>query len=213
MKSLLMQGNSKVGGAIHIWSLPAVHTCPGASTVCESVCYAKAFRYRFPSVRRRLNWNLEQSRHEEFVDRMVSEIRRCGALVIRLHSSGDFYDLDYCRKWLTIIRRAPRPRYFGYTRSWRIPEFVPLFEEMSRLRCVRLWFSFDSETGTPEQVPKGVRLAYLQTTVAPPPRNAQLIFRIRKLRNLPALPIVCSSETKEGKRDGVTCGSCTRCFQ
>jgi len=212
-KPLLMQGNAKVGGAISIWSLPAVETCPGASSICQNVCYAKNFRYRFPSVRRRLEWNLRQSRRDDFGDRMVSEIRRCGALVLRLHGAGDFYDAEYCRKWLSIIRRVPRPRFFGYTRSWKIPEIAAVLEEMASLRCVRLWYSFDDEMQPPERTPKGVRLAYLQTSDRPPPRSAQLVFRTRKLRRLPSLPTVCASETPEGKQAGVTCGSCGRCFQ
>ena len=212
-KPLLMQGNAKVGTAIHIFSLPAVRTCPGATALCKNVCYARGFRYRFPSVRRRLQWNLKQSRSEDFVDRMAWEIRRCGAIVIRLHASGDFYDPDYCRKWLMVMQRVPRPRYFGYTRSWRTAEMVPILEEMATLRCVRLWYSFDGESGPPERVPNGVRLAFLQVSDTPTPPNAHLVFRTRKLRRLASLPIICSSETLEGKQSGITCGSCARCFQ
>jgi len=143
---------------------------------------------------------------------MIWEVRQRGVIVLRLHTSGDFYDREYVGKWLTIMRRASKPRYFAYTRSWNDGEIAPVLQEMAKLRCMRLWYSCDA-TGAPERVPPGVRLAYLQTADEPPPRNAQLVFRVRKLRKLPALPVVCSSETPQGKSGGVTCGSCARCFQ
>lgn len=210
---LLTQGNVKLGQAIFSWSIPAVTTCPGQTTVCRSICYACSGRFRMPAVKRRLQRNLKQSRRKNFVDRMTEEIRRSGVIVLRLHVSGDFFDVEYSSKWLAIMKRSPRVRFYGYTRSWRVPEIAEVLTKIAGLDCVRLWYSCDVETGLPEYVPSGVRLAYLQTDTAPLPNEAQLVFRTRNLRNLAALPVVCGNETLEGKRSGVTCGSCARCFQ
>lgn len=211
-RHLLTFGNTKLGEFISGWALPAVTTCPGATTVCRKVCYADTGRFRFSSVRRRLQWNLTQSRRDDFAERMLWEVRQRGVIVLRLHTSGDFYDRAYAEKWLTILKGARRPRFFAYTRSWAVSEIAPVLEEMATLSCMRLWYSYDRR-GPPAKIPPGVRLAYLQTDDEPLPRNAHLVFRTRKLRKLPSLPVVCSSETAEGKRSGVTCGSCARCFQ
>jgi hypothetical protein len=164
-------------------------------------------------VKAHLAWCFEQSHRDDFVDRMVSDIRTNGVLVLRLHTSGDFPSVDYAKKWLAIMKRCPRVRFYGYTRSWRIPEIATVLEKMAALRCLKLWYSVDDETGIPDKVPPGVRLAHLQTAEEKHPKEADLVFRIRRLRKLPSLPIVCDAETKEGKSLGTTCGSCTRCFQ
>ena len=37
MRPLLTQGNGKVGQSIHLWSIPAICTCPGSTELCRSV--------------------------------------------------------------------------------------------------------------------------------------------------------------------------------
>lgn len=210
---LLQQGNSKLGSAIHVWSIPAVDTCPGSTAICRSVCYATRHRFRFDSVKRRLAWNLKQSRRSDFVERMIAEIRSRGALVLRLHVAGDFYDAEYIRKWSAIVKRSPRARFFGYTRSWLAGPMSVALEELARCSAIRLWYSVDDESGIPTNLPPGVRLAYLQTHPDRLPRSVDLIFRTHALRRLPELPIVCDHETVSGRRLGVTCGSCGKCFR
>ncbi len=68
---LLQHGNSKLGRAIHVWSIPAVDTCPGSTAVCRKLCYALRHRFRFDSVKRRLAWNREQCERQDFVERTV----------------------------------------------------------------------------------------------------------------------------------------------
>ena len=210
---LLQLGNSKLGRAIHVWSIPAIDTCPGSTELCRNLCYALRHRFRFDSVKRRLAWNLRQSRRIDFVERMIAEIRSGGVLVLRLHVAGDFYDAEYVRKWLTIVKRSPRARFYGYSRSWLVPASVPALEELAACSAMRLWYSVDDESGVPPTVPPFVRVAYLQTTSAKLPSDVDLVFRPHRLRTLPELPIVCDSETVAGKQLAVTCGSCGRCFR
>ena len=216
VRSLLTLGNMKVGESIHLWSTPAVDTCPGATETCKAVCYANGRgHYRFDAVKERLRWNLEQSRLDSFVPRMVKDIRRKGALVIRVHASGDFGDEVYARKWLTIMRQCPRPRFYFYTRSWRIPSIAPALEEMAALKCCRAWYSTDRDTGLPDRIPPGVRLAFLQVSEDDTVENSDLLFRVRRLRKDKkriGLPTLCPSETQRGRDRDVNCGNCTRCF-
>ena len=210
---LLQHGNSKLGRAIHVWSIPAVDTCPGSTAVCRKLCYATRHRFRFDSVRRRLAWNRQQCDRPDFVERMTAEIRSGGVLVLRIHVAGDFYDPAYLRQWSAIVKRSPRVRFYGYTRSWRIAALAPALEELAAFRAMRLWYSIDEESGVPANVPPNVRLAYLQSSSAPPPSAADLVFLPHSLRILPESLIVCDHETISGKRLGVTCGSCGRCFR
>ncbi len=210
---LLQLGNAKLGRAIHVWSIPAVETCPGSTAVCRKLCYALRHRFRFASVKDRLAWNRRQCDRPDFVERMIAEIRSSGVLVLRIHVAGDFYDVGYVRKWLNIVRRSPRVRFYAYSRSWRIASMASALEELAACRGMRLWFSVDAESGLPPQVPPTVRLAYLQTSSVAPPSTADLVFRPHALRTLPPSPVVCDQETSSGKRLGVTCGSCGRCFR
>lgn len=215
VRGLLTQGNQKVGESIHIWSLPAVETCPGSTEVCRSVCYSTKGRYLFDAVRNRMAWNLEQACSADFVERMAGEVRKKGCLVVRVHSSGDFFSAEYAQKWLEIMRRCPRARFYWYSRSWRVPEIAAILEQMAALKCCRAWYSVDSETGLPERIPPGVRLAYLQVEQGERPELADMTFRIRRLRkeSREGLPMVCPAETPEGKSTDTNCGNCRRCFQ
>lgn len=212
VRGLLVRGNGKLGEAIHHWSLSAVSTCPGSTSICRQVCYARTGRYRFASVKERLEGNYQQSLRDDFADRMVHEIRRKGCLVIRIHASGDFYDAEYARKWLDVIRRSPKPRYYFYTRSYAIPEIAEVLEEMARIDCCRVWYSADTEL-QPERRPESVRIAHLQASEDESAEGADLVFRVRRLRRRVSLPLTCPHETPQGERAEINCGSCGKCYR
>ena len=206
-RQLLQLGNSKLGTAIHHWALPPIVTCPGKTDVCQANCYATKGRYNFAKVREKLEWNYQQAQTYDFVARMVYEIQSQGVLVLRVHSSGDFFSRGYAYQWLTIMKRCPKVRYYFYTRSWRDRMIEPVLREMAALKCCKAWYSVDDDATV--TAPKNVRLAYLQTKPGNIPA-VDLVLRVRKLRNTYALPIVCMSETPSGK--GTPCGACRRCF-
>ena len=209
IRGLLTLGNGKVGEGIHVWSLPAILTCPGRTPTCTRACYATKSRFRYPVVRQRLRWNWEQAQQPSFADRMADEIRKKGCQVIRIHVSGDFATREYAEKWLWVMRHRPKPRYFFYTRSHRIPEIAPVLEQMAALKCCRAWYSIDKETGLPDRIPPGVRLAYLQTESDEEPELLDLRFVVRRLRKPTiGLPLLCPQEGGQA----ANCGDCKRCF-
>ena len=87
-RPLLTQGNEKIGKAIHVWSLPAVVTCPGRTSLCERFCYARKSRFLLKKIRERLEWNLEQAMRDDFVSRMAKEIVTSGVSVTRKGHAG-----------------------------------------------------------------------------------------------------------------------------
>jgi hypothetical protein len=213
VRPLLVQGNRKLGEAIHRFDLPAIGTCPGSTSLCRSVCYASSGRFLLAAVSERLDWCYEQSLRKDFAGRVVREIVRKGVLVCRIHTSGDIYDAEYANKWLSVMRLCPLVKFYLYTRSYRIKAIARVLEEMAALPNVRVWFSIDSETGTPDRVPPGVRVAFLQLTEEDLPEAADLVFRVRKLRRKIPLPLTCPNETEKGKEMGLTCGFCSRCWR
>jgi hypothetical protein len=160
-----------------------------------------------------MEWRLQQAKQRNFVDTMSDEVFRRGVLVLRVHVAGDFFTPAYTAKWIEIATRSPHTRFFGYTRSWRVPKIEPYLRAFAALPNVRLWYSADRETGMPPSVPDGVRVAWMQDTEAAP-AGGDLVFQVRKLRRL-SLPLaapVCEQETPEGKARGVNCANCTVCW-
>jgi hypothetical protein len=214
VRRLLSKGNDKMGETFHSWSLPAVRTCPGRSSVCERWCYATHGRFLTGKSKELMQWRLKQAARKDFADRMVQEICRRGAIVVRIHVSGDFMTPAYTAKWLDIATRSVKTTFFAYTRSWRVSSIAPLLRALSQLDNVFLWYSADRETGHPQDVPERVRVAWMQTA-ADEPVQGDLVFQTRSLRRL-ALPLsvpVCPQETPAGKERGVNCANCTICWQ
>ncbi|HYH66240.1 MAG TPA: hypothetical protein VD866_16220, partial [Urbifossiella sp.] len=81
-----------------------------------------------------------------------------------------------------------------------------------------VWLSADRSMGYPSEVPEGCKVAWMMVdedeTV---PEGVDLLFRDYPLRKkplaLPLLPVICPTETVEGKNAGVTCATCTRCWR
>lgn len=114
------------------FDLPAGYTCPMADK-CKSYanrktgkitdgknmkfrCYASSGEARF-SATRNAHWhNFEILRNS---DNMVSEIETSlpkNVKVIRIHSSGDFYSMDYFNAWVSVAKNHPEIQFFGYTK-------------------------------------------------------------------------------------------------
>lgn len=109
-------------------------------TICSS-CYAEggSFMYSDNQVRMVLRYWWARAmvhRHfDEFVDVMVKSILKLrypagtpgNILPVRLHSSGDFFDQQYARAWMTIadeVKRdetGKRVRFWAPTRTWAVP--------------------------------------------------------------------------------------------
>lgn len=217
VRSLLVLGNDKLSESVWHFDLPAGISCPGKSKLCYRKCYARRSRFTFPIVRKRLKWAYEQSKRNDFVDRMVDELYRKGIILMRWHVSGDLYSPSYARKVLEIVGRSSHTQFWLYTRSWRVPSIYPILKAISLMPNMRVWFSVDAETGRPEEIPDGVRIAYMQTEAWEDVDGADLVFLDRPIRKerlpLNVLERVCPSDTVDGKNRGVTCATCAKCYR
>lgn len=148
------KGNLKLGmdGLYSYSRLPgrAEGTCPGATDTCWDICYARRVQ-KTPLV-----WD------------MWTRNSGCATLpwslppdakVIRMHVSGDFDNYGYILNWIALAKRNPDVRFFGYTRSWRVPELLRPLERLRALPNVQLFASIDQDTLLP---PEGWRRAWLK---------------------------------------------------
>ncbi len=133
---------------------------------------------------------------------------------MRWHCAGDIYSPAYANKMLEIMQRSSHCTFWLYTRSWRIPAIMPVIEAMAALSNCTVWLSSDAETGIPVNPSTDCKVAWMQTSEAENTEEADLVFRVRKLRKIePAIANVCPTETPKGKAKGITCATCQLCWR
>lgn len=127
---MLINGNSKIGQGIwHFSTLPTNQifhaivnnmsfdtkgTCP-----CSCVgCYATNGNYRFSSVTNSLavrTWLVYNDL--EFVKRaIIAQIKADNIEFIRIHASGDFFNMEYIEIWKDIIAECKKTTFWTYTK-------------------------------------------------------------------------------------------------
>jgi len=106
------------------FNLPAVSTCPFADT-CKEICYADKGTFKYPVVQAKYHSNYELTKNKDlFIKVVQNELIKKHIEYVRIHSSGDFYNLKYLKAWLEIARGNPNVIFYGYTKS------VPLFKKV-----------------------------------------------------------------------------------
>jgi len=128
----LRNHNKKLGPKIWVWNLPT-KVC---KTQCE-YCYARKAERLWPSVLPFRKKNLEFSKSNAFVPEMIRALKsEKGNLTIRIHESGDFYNLKYAEKWFEIMETCSHVKFFGYTKS----KFGYMFSSMDNFNLIESVF-------------------------------------------------------------------------
>lgn len=123
---LLVSGhnNAKLGARVEkgAWAKAPIYaltleeraTCPPSSRAsCQAYCYGNAMH-----LARR-----HDARSHDFLDFLRSELwllsraNRTTGVVIRLHTLGDFYSVEYVEFWREMLRRILNLRVWGYTHN------------------------------------------------------------------------------------------------
>ena len=218
---MLTPGNKKLGAHL-IWGfgLPSgrVDVCVAMTPTCRRVCYAaRTEQYRVRAARQ-YERNFQLTKRKDFVRRVRAFLIAHHVRVVRIHTGGEFVSARYAQKWLKIIRRSPRVRFFTYTRSWSIPAIHEVLAAMAALPNCQVWFSLDRDTGRPVAIPLNVRLAWLMVTPQDRPTiPVDLIFRVQALRRQPLVQLegttVCPAESGIQSETPVTCDHCRLCWR
>ena len=172
----LVTPNGKQASIANTFGLPAgkAYSCPGATTVCESVCYAGKLEKVFPTVKKNLlhNWSLLKDADGETMVRLLNEmitefkadcVKREAPMLFRIHWDGDFFNDTYAYAWKVVIDKHPDIQFWVYT---RVKSAALILKDVSNLS---LYFSADSEnvkTAVDLKINSGVRMAYLAKNFA-----------------------------------------------
>lgn len=111
-----------------IWNIPAVITCPFRTVQCEKYCYARKAERMYPSCMQARERNHEVTMQADFAERMIFTIKAelntkkfAGKKVVfRIHESGDFYNVEYFRKWIKVAEAFKDNNnivFLAYTKS------------------------------------------------------------------------------------------------
>lgn len=121
-------GTIKIANA---FGLPSglAFSCPGATSVCEQICYAGKLEKIYKGVRDVLMANYVSLTSADYagmvrlLDEMVNEFvaecdKKSGTKSFRIHWDGDFFSAEYAMAWATVIARHSGVTFWAYTRSF-----------------------------------------------------------------------------------------------
>ena len=148
--SKLKKTSKKNNVNIFVFDLPSGENkngeiiCPGADT-CKLICYASKGFYIMPSVKKAYETNYYYSKQDNFIELIQKEIdsKKKKITHIRIHSSGDFYNLDYLLKWLLIADNNPNIIFYCYTKS--IDIFKDNIDLINRFNNFKYCYSYGSK--------------------------------------------------------------------
>ena len=168
--------NGKTPTIANTFGLPAgkAYSCPGATSICESVCYAGKLEKVYPGVKNVLlhNWELLRNATEpvmvDLLEDMISDFvkdcdKRNAPKLFRIHWDGDFFNDTYARAWQYVILNNTDIQFWVYT---RVKSAALILNNIANLS---LYYSTDDENkeiGHELKRENGIRLAYLGKTFA-----------------------------------------------
>lgn len=150
--------------------------CPYASIGCAIACYAKSGLHVLPSVKECREKSYKASLDVKFSDKMIYTIEveltskryNGNVMIIRIHESGDFYSLEYLKKWVKIFENFLDNEsviFCFYTKSFEY--FLQLNDHEksvinSGLERGRIAMSLSiDDTTSPEQIARAMKIKKL----------------------------------------------------
>jgi Gene product 88 len=208
--------NGKTPLIANTFGLPSgkAYSCPGATSVCEKICYAGKLEKVYKGVKNVLltNWeqlkDANQQEMEALLYQMIDEFdkecdKRNAQKLFRIHWDGDFFNATYTVAWKNVILAFPSIQFWVYTRS----DFaVPILTGVDNLS---LYFSTDDdnwELASELKRDNGVKLAYLANNFA--------MGKERMLTIVNKAAIPCPENNKKLpliSQKGSACVTCSQC--
>jgi ferredoxin len=212
----LVTPNGKQASIANTFGLPAgkAYSCPGATSVCETVCYAGKLEKVFPTVKKNLlhNWELLKNADHDTMEALLTEMidefivdceRRNAKMLFRIHWDGDFFSDEYAFAWKHVILNHPNVQFWVYT---RVKSAAVMLKDIDNLS---LYYSTDSEnkdTGIDLKNTHGIRLAYLAKNFAIGQADMKALTNkpgAKCPENLKSIPLI--------SQKGSACVSCGLC--
>jgi hypothetical protein len=212
----LVTPNGKQASIANTFGLPAgkAYSCPGATSVCESVCYAGKLEKVFPTVKKNLlhNWELLKNADHDTMEALLSEminefrndcVKRNAKMLFRIHWDGDFFNDEYAFAWKHVILNNPDIQFWVYTRVKSAAVMLKGIDNLS------LYYSTDSENkaiGIGLKTDHGIKLAYLAKNFAIGQADMKALTNkpgAKCPENLKSIPLI--------SQKGSACVSCSLC--
>ena len=212
----LVTPNGKQASIANTFGLPAgkAYSCPGATSVCESVCYAGKLEKVFPTVKKNLlhNWELlkdaDHDTMEALLEEMINDfkndcVKREAPMLFRIHWDGDFFNDEYAFAWKHVILNNPDIQFWVYTRVKSAAVMLKGIDNLS------LYYSTDSEnkdTGIELKKDHGIKLAYLAKNFLIGQADLKALTNrpgAKCPENLKSIPLI--------SQQGSACVSCSLC--
>ena len=209
--------NGKQASIANTFGLPAgkAYSCPGATSVCESVCYAGKLEKVFPTVKVNLLHNWELLRNADMdtmvllLDEMINDFRKdCekknAPMLFRIHWDGDFFNDTYTYAWKVIINNNPDIQFWVYT---RVKSAALILNEVANLSLYYSTDSVNKDEGIALKNDHGISLAYLAKNFA---------VGQSEMKELTGKPGAKCPENKKAipliSQQGSACASCKLCI-
>jgi len=208
--------NGKTPTIANTFGLPAGKdfSCPGATSVCESVCYAGRLEKVYKGVKATLlhNWELLRNADHDTMENLLQDMindfkadcdKRNAKKLFRIHWDGDFFNDTYTFAWKHVILNNPDVQFWVYTRVASAANILKGIDNLS------LYFSADSEnikTAIDLKLNSGVRMAYLAKNFAAGQETMkQLISKpgAKCPENAKRIPLI--------SKEGSACVTCSLC--
>ena len=113
------------------FGLPAgkAFSCPGATPLCEKVCYAGRIEKQYKNFLAVMMHNFDMLKNASFIEMrslltamIVEFVAECEKKNVpkyfRIHHDGDFFSTDYAAAWNNVIALFPDVTFWVYTRSF-----------------------------------------------------------------------------------------------
>jgi ferredoxin len=207
--------NGKTPTIANTFGLPAGKnfSCPSATSICETVCYAGKLERVYKGVKATLlhNWELLRNAEKAEMVRLLNEMiadfkkdcdKRGADKLFRIHWDGDFFSDQYAYAWKTVIENNTDVQFWVYT---RVPTAAIILNGIENLS---LYFSTDDENASHGKnlSTLGIKLAYLgKTFAASETKMKELIGKVgaKCPENNKQIPLISTNGSA-----CVTCGLC-----
>ena len=212
----LVTKSGKQAAIANTFGLPAGknYSCPGATSVCESVCYAGRLEKVFPTVKTNLLHNWELLKNADYltmlnlISEMIAEfkadcVKKDAPMLFRIHWDGDFFNDTYAIAWSDVIKLNADVQFWVYTRVKSAALILKGIDNLS------LYYSTDSENkniGVELKNDHGIRLAYLAKNFAIGQGEMKELFNkpgAKCPENNKQIPLISTA--------GSACVSCSLC--
>ena len=194
------------------WSLPSQKTCPYATALCKKKCFAKK-NETFKTVMASRESNLDETQKETFINDMITHLEyhlqrpsiKNKKVFVRIHTSGDFYNLDYFKKWIIIADHFADNNnilFQAYTKS--MPIILDFLREESK----------DDNIETMKQILKNINIHLVWSIWHDTPKEYNTWAYKLEMQTFTALP---KQEIEEEVNKGSflcngDCGNCKECY-